>query len=144
MTQQQRSLDERPIGVSLISMLALVWSVVAFFEAFTMFPSATASNPVDQGLDTGPFGSIIGIGGLVGAVLYFLVAFGLWDRHTWAWWLAIAIAALHIVGNATGFVLGGPSIGMAVAGSIAPVLILVYLLLPGSRRTFRIGRARQP
>ncbi len=136
MTQEQRSLDERPIGVTLISMLALVWSVVAFFEAFTMFPSATVSSPVDQGLDTGPFGSIIGVGGLVGAVLYFLVAFGLWDRHRWAWWLAIAIAALHIVGNVAGYVVGGPTVAMAVAGSIAPAIILVYLLMPGARRTF--------
>ena len=56
MTQQQRSLDERPIGVTLISTLALVWSVMAFFEAFTMFPSATSATVVDQGLDTGPFG----------------------------------------------------------------------------------------
>lgn len=136
MTQEQRSLDERPIGVTLISMLALVWSVVAFFEAFTMFPSATVSSPVDQGLDTGPFGSIIGVGGLVGAVLYFLVAFGLWDRHRWAWWLAVAIAALHIVGNAAGYLVGGPTVAMAVAGSIAPAIILVYLLMPGARRTF--------
>ncbi len=136
MTQEQRSLDERPIGVTLISMLALLWSVVAFFEAFTMFPSATVSSPVDQGLDTGPFGSIIGVGGLVGAVLYFLVAFGLWDRHRWAWWLAIAIAALHIAGNVAGYLVGGPTVAMAVAGSIAPAIILVYLLMPGARRTF--------
>jgi uncharacterized membrane protein (DUF2068 family) len=135
-TQEQRSLNERPIGVTLISMLALVWSVVAFFEAFTMFPSAAVSSPVDQGLDTGPFGSIIGVGGLVGAVLYFLVAFGLWDRHRWAWWLAIAIAALHIAGNVAGYVIGGPTVAMAVAGSIAPAIILVYLLMPGARRTF--------
>jgi uncharacterized membrane protein (DUF2068 family) len=135
-TQEQRSLDERPIGVTVISMLALVWSVVAFFEAFTMFPSATVSSPVDQGLDTGPFGSVIGVGGLVGAVLYFLVAFGLWDRHRWAWWLAIAIAALHIAGNVAGYLVGGPTVAMAVAGSIAPAIILVYLLMPGARRTF--------
>ena len=72
----------------------------------------------------------------MGAVLYFLVAFGLWDLHRWAWWLAIGIAALHIVGNAAGFLLGGPTIAMAVGGSVAPAIILVYLLTPGARRAF--------
>ena len=142
MTELQRSLDERPIGVTLISTLALVWSVMAFFEAFTMFPSAAVSTPVDQGLDTGPFGSIIGIGGLVGAVLYFLVAFGLWDRHRWAWWLAVAIAALHLAGNVAGYLVGGPTIAMAVVASVAPGLILVYLLTPGARRAFGMAGPR--
>jgi hypothetical protein len=137
-TWEQRSLNDRPIGVTLISTLALLWSVVAFFESFTMFPSATSSTPIDQGLDTGAVGPLLGVGGLVIAVLYFLVAFGLWDMHTWAWWLAAGISVLHVVGNIAGFLLGGPTIGMAVVGSIVPLIIVIYLVTPGARRAFHV------
>ena len=106
MTQEQRSVQGRPIGVTLISTLALVWSVVAFFEALTMFPSATSTS-VDQGLDTGPFGDALR-GAPRGAVVYFLVAFGLWDMHRWAYWLALGISVLHMAGIVAATCSAGP------------------------------------
>jgi uncharacterized membrane protein (DUF2068 family) len=137
-TQEQRSVQSRPIGVTLISTLALVWSVMAFFEALTLFPSSASSTIVDQGLDTGPLGQTLAFAALALGVVYFLVAFGLWDMHRWAYWLTLGISVLHVAGSVVGALLGGPTWAMALVASIAPVILVVYMLTPGIRRAFRV------
>ena len=138
MTQEQRSVQGRPIGVSLISTLALVWSVMAFFEALTLFPSSASATIVDQGLDTGPIGQTLAFAALALGVVYFLVAFGLWDMHRWAYWLTLGISVLHVVGSVAAALLGGPTWAMAAAASVVPVILVVYMLTPGVRRAFRV------
>lgn len=138
MTQEQRSVQGRPIGVSLISTLALVWSVMAFFEALTLFPSSASATIVDQGLDTGPLGQTLAFAALALGVVYFLVAFGLWDMHRWAYWLTLGISVLHVAGSIVAAMLGGPTWAMAAAASLVPVILVVYMLTPGVRRAFRV------
>ncbi len=137
-TQQQRSLQGRPIGVTLISTLALVWSVMAVIEGLTLFPSSASSTVVDQGLDTGPLGQPLALALIALGVVYILVAFGLWDMHRWAYWLTLGISILHVVVSVVGALLGGPTLAMAVAASIVPVVLIVYMLTPGVRRGFRV------
>jgi uncharacterized membrane protein (DUF2068 family) len=136
-TQEQRSVQGRPIGVTLISTLALVWSVMAFFEALTLFPSSASATIVDQGLDTGALGQTLAFAALALGVVYFLVAFGLWDMHRWAYWLTLGISILHVAGSVVGVLVGGPTPAMAVAASIVPAILIVYMLTPGVRRAFR-------
>ncbi len=136
MTQEQRSLQGRPIGVMLISTLALLWSAVTFLEAFTLFSSATAPTPWDQGLDTGTVGQLLAFGGFGIAVLYVALAFGLWNLHRWAWWLALGVAVVHVAGSVAAALLGGPTWAAVVVTSIVPVVIGAYLLTPGVRRAF--------
>ena len=137
-TQEQRSVQERPIGVSLISTLSLAWGAMAMVEALTLFPSSASSTVVDQGLDTGPVGHTLAFAMVAVGVFCILVSFGLWDMHRWAYRLTLAVAILHVAASVVGVLLGGPTWSMAVAASIVPVVLVVYMLTPGVRRAFRI------
>jgi hypothetical protein len=71
-----------------------------------------------------------------------LVAFGLWKRYAWAWWLGVAAAAYQVFRIAMGYVQGrgfGQVPGFATLLALALLLLLLVLLLP---RKVRAGCSR--
>ena len=76
-------------------------------------------------------GIVVGIVGLV-------VAVGLWMMKAWSFWATIVVCGLNLLSGAPGIVLGptaGIQITVAVMEVVA-VLIIVLVVLPGSRRAF--------
>jgi benzodiazapine receptor len=71
-----------------------------------------------------------------------LVAFGLWKRYAWAWWLGVGAAAYQVFritmawGQGRGF---GHLPGFATLLALALLLLLLVLLLP---RKARLGCSR--
>ena len=69
-------------------------------------------------LPFGALGGIVGIILLIVALLWIAVGLGLWHLRSWAWWLAIIVMVLSIIGG----IAAPPSI-------IIPLIILIYLVL---------------
>jgi hypothetical protein len=68
-----------------------------------------------------------------------LVAFGLWKRYAWAWWLGVAAAGYQIFRIASAHVQGrgfGHVPGFATLLALALLLLVLLLLLP---RRARLG-----
>jgi len=66
-----------------------------------------------------------------------LVTYGLWARHAWAWWLAIAAAGYQIVRIVLAHVHGrgaGHLPGFATLLALALLLLIIVLLLPRKAR----------
>lgn len=77
-------------------------------------------------------GVILGIIGIAAAV-------GLWMLRKWGMILTIVVSALNLLSAAPGIAFG-PSVGikiLAAIGTLVPVLIIVLVLLPESRRAYR-------
>jgi hypothetical protein len=76
-------------------------------------------------------GIALGVGGLVAAA-------GLWALRWWSFWLTVIVCALNILLAAPGIAVEPHAVGRifaAVQGAV-PVLILVAVMRPASRRTF--------
>jgi len=137
MTQDQRSVQGKPIGVMVISMLALMWSIPAFFQALSILAFGSDS-PITQGGDPGTAGTLVSLVGFGVAIAYFVVGYGLWQMAKWGLYLAVAISIIHVVVNVVGALAGGPTWTAAAVESIVPAIMIVYLLRPGVRRAFRV------
>jgi uncharacterized membrane protein (DUF2068 family) len=76
-------------------------------------------------------GVVLGVAGLV-------VAAGLWALRRWGLWLTIVVSALNIMLAAPGVVVEPDAVGRVFAAVqlVVPVLILVLVMRPASRRTF--------
>lgn len=76
-------------------------------------------------------GVVLGVAGLVAAT-------GLWMLRRWGLWLTVIVSALNILIAAPGIVVEPNAVGriFAVVQVVIPVLILVLVTRPASRRTF--------
>jgi len=129
-----QEMQQRPIGITLLSTLALLAAIGAAFQAFAS---------VDPG-SVGLFGNVqagsgfglAAAGFLIVAGIYVELSYGLWQTKGWAWILALVFAAIHVAFDVGAALLGGATWALAIGGSIIPVVILAYLLTPGVRRAF--------
>lgn len=107
----------RPIGVAILAILVVLVGVIlligaigvlllAGFVAFSVLPSF------------GLIGTVLGVILLVFALLWIAVGLGLWHLRSWAWWLAVIVMVLSIIGGVA-----------APATVVIPLIILIYLLL---------------
>ncbi len=74
---------------------------------------------------------VLGVAGLVAVA-------GLWMLKKWSIWLAIVVSVLNLLAAAPGMT-EAPNAGLriaAIAGVLGPALIIVLVVLPGSRRAF--------
>lgn len=108
----------RPIGVTLLAVLTLLAGILIVLVGilFLVAPLILIGFglPLAFGLAASVLGGIIFIFGLI----WIGVGVGLLHLRSWAWWLAIIVMILSIVG----------SIAVPVA-AIIPGLILIYLIL---------------
>ncbi len=107
----------RPIGVAILAILVILGGVLLLlfgigvlvlsaFAAFSFLPVF------------GLAGAILGGVLLILALVWIGVGVGLWHLRSWAWWLAVIVMVITIVGSL-------PSVVIA----ILPILILVYLIV---------------
>jgi hypothetical protein len=74
-------------------------------------------------------GIVLGIVGLVAAV-------GLWMLKKWGFWLTIVVSVLNVLSAAPGVAFAPGAVkAFATVGVLVPVLIIVLVVLPTSRRS---------
>ena len=114
----------RPIGITLLALLTILFGILIVLVGvlFLVAPLILVGVglPPAFGLAAGVLGAIIFVFGLI----WIGVGVGLLHRRGWAWWLAVIVMVLSIVG----------SIASPIT-AIIPGLILVYLIVV--RRHFR-------
>ncbi len=108
----------RPIGVAVLAILIILVGAVFLLVAVASF--AFAGFAAIRGLPNffGITGAFLGIIFLVFALIFIGVGLGLWHLRPWAWWLAIIVLVLLIVGS-----LADP------VGLVIPLILLIYLVL---------------
>ncbi len=114
----------RPIGVTLLAVLTILLGILIVLAGvlFLVAPLILVGVglPLAFGLAAGVIGAIVLALGLV----WIGVGVGLLHLRGWAWWLAVIVMVLSILG----------SIGSPIT-AVIPALILVYLIVV--RRHFR-------
>lgn len=108
----------RPIGVAILAVLVVLVGAVFLLAAIAVL--AFSGFIALAGLPT--FG--LAIGGLLGgillivALLWIAVGLGLWHLRSWAWWLAVIVMVLSIIGAFA-----------SPATVVIPLILLIYLIL---------------
>src|SRR5881396_3534162 len=111
----------RPIGVTILTILG---GVLLLLLGIVVVAFSSLLVGVGLPLGFGLTGSVLGAIILIFGIIWIAVGSGLLNLRPWAWWLAIIVMVLSIVG----------SIGSPIS-AILPGLILLYLILV--RRHFR-------
>jgi hypothetical protein len=132
---------ERPSGVTIISVISAILGallvLVGLFVAFSAFITGTAGGgPSDL-----PLGAYLGLIAVVIFVLgglTLLFSNGIYNLQPWAWALGVVVCGLNVIATLA-FLAAGAEPITGLVGTAASALILVYLLLPGTRALFRPG-----
>ena len=138
-------MQKRPAGITMIVILffllgalSLLWSGLIFGVGglSSLFGGLFGAEQVTTyGQSTAWSGFI----GLITAVVQIVVAFGLLGMKRWAWILALVGAGLTAFQGVVGIFNGGAFAFMCGSiGLIVPVIILFYLLSPGTRSAFGV------
>ncbi len=106
----------RPIGVAILAILLVLVGVLVFLGALAVLFISTISLPVIPTF--GLVGDVVGIIGLVIALIIIGVGLGLWHLRSWAWWLAVIVMVLFIIGSFS-----------SPLSAVLPLLLLIYLIL---------------
>src|ERR687885_2319356 len=117
----------RPLPVTVAAILLVLLSLTNFpWLYWFLFPGAEEPPAFALYL-----GYVVGVVGLVAAV-------GLWMMKRWSLWLTIVVCVLNFLLGLPG-VLFAPGVGLKAfiaVTEIVAVLIVVLVMLPGSRRAF--------
>ena len=128
---------ERPLGITLLAIVALIQGIFGLLGAFGI---ATAGGAL--ALLGGPVGMVAGfLGGIasfflvIGPLFQLAFAWGALNMQPWAWWLGIIGPAFTLIG-ALLKIMGGAPPKKIVMGVLVPLLIFLYLMQPSIRRAF--------
>ena len=116
---------ERPLGVTILAVLAALSGILLLLAALAIASLSILAGPaaiIPAGLGSGVL--------LVLSLLYLLVAYGLWNGQTWAWWLAVILAALDLV---------IALLSLNIASLIIPAIILWYLTRSHVKEYFNLA-----
>jgi len=108
----------RPIGVTILAVLTILGGVLLLLLGIVVIAFSSLLVGVGLPLGFGLSGSILGAIVLIFGIIWIAVGSGLLNLRSWAWWLAIIVMVLSIIGSIT-----------APIAAILPGLILVYLIL---------------
>ncbi|MEZ4519906.1 MAG: hypothetical protein R3C44_24760 [Chloroflexota bacterium] len=133
-------MSQRPTGVTIISILAILAGAIGICWAITLSGFATVGWFTgalfgSAGLQDWGNSAVIGaISGAVGAVLSIIFGVGAWQLRPWAWWWGIIAMAVSLISPIISLFNGDIIPGMF--GLIIPGAVLLYLLIPGTRQAF--------
>lgn len=133
----------RPTGITIIAVLYIVLAVLSLLWSGLVFGVGGLSSlfgglfGADNVATFGTSSAWSGFLGILTALVQVVVAIGLLSLKKWAWILALVSVALTVVQGIVGIFSGGPFAFMCgILGLAIPAGILIYLLLPGTRRVF--------
>jgi hypothetical protein len=111
---------QRPLGVTIIALLAILGGIAFLVSAFVS-------------LLVPLIGIFIGGGLFILGLAYFLMAYGLWNGKSWAWTLTLVLSGV-------GIIVGIGSIAVGNFGSIVHTIInaiiIYYLYRPNVKAFF--------
>ena len=124
----------RPIGVTFIAFLAILGAINALIVTLQYLHIL----PVYVGQVAFYTFSLIGAFFWVLIIFFFLWLFRmLWEMQPQGWMFAIIIAGFTLLFDLIA-IIGGTSWEVLIAGIIISALILIYCLLPGTKKAFGI------
>jgi hypothetical protein len=133
----------RPTGITIIAVLYIILAVFSLLWSGLVFGVGGLSSlfgglfGADNVAAFGTSSAWSGFLGILAALVQIVVAIGLLSLKRWAWILALVSVALTVVQGIVGIFGGGLFAFMCgILGLAIPVGILIYLLLPGTRRLF--------
>jgi hypothetical protein len=134
----ESALPKRPVGLTVVAVLALVQSALGVLRALRWFDAG--SDLMGQGLLILPLIGVLAFfrGSFVAAIaaLYVVFACGALLGRGWARWLGIVVAALSLL-LVVSVVIQGESPARALVWSIVPVVMLCYLFSSPGRDAFK-------
>jgi hypothetical protein len=141
---------QRPVGISIIAVLAALAGILFFVGAVFFAALSTAGDFLQSMIETyggtiiPDIGSLLtaialGIAGVLAilGILYLVTAYGLWTGKGWARMLAIILLILDIIGGL--FTLPAGIITIIIAA-----VLLWYFFTPSVRAFFGAGSAPSP
>ena len=137
---------QRSVGVRVISTLKILdglWGLVSGCVLLvgggalaTVITRFAGNAPRWTGNAVGGVLALVGLALILFAALDFILAWGVWTLHRWAWWLTMIAAVLSILGSLATLVSGNlTSIPSVVINSV----IIILLLTTNVRQTLRTG-----
>lgn len=136
---------ERPFGVALLSILAMIQAILGFVVAAlagiifawleTIMVEGDAYGPLEPGFFTA-LGTVVAVVCALFAIIYLLMAWGLWTGQGWAWTVTLIFTILSLIGSVISLI--------AIVGIVPLViniLILYYLTRPHVKAFFGKGPA---
>ena len=131
----------RPIGVTVLAILAAIGGVLLILSGLTL--AGISGAIADTGL--GGMATVVGFVVILVGVLYLVLTYGLWTLKPWAWTLgvglqgaSILLTIIQLIGQMLAPSASSPIVGAVVALAI-PTAILFYLFRPHVKAAF--GRA---
>jgi lysylphosphatidylglycerol synthetase-like protein (DUF2156 family) len=124
---------QRPTGVSVLAILYLLFGVIA------LLVGALAASRGSSILSSAGYGSLSGLIAIVGGVAVvvglfgILVGWGMWSGKGWAWWVALILSALGLIGGLGSLAFGTPS---GIVSLVIDGLVIWYLFRPHVKAYF--------
>lgn len=119
--------DRTPNPRMVLAILAVIMAAQGVYAALAIFS--------DSAVATGPLQLVLGAAFVIYAAMIVAFAFGIWRRMSWAWPLAVAIAAAGLV-LALLQIAAGDAFGDHLFGMAIDAILLYYLFKPNIRALF--------
>ena len=114
---------QRPLGVSIIAIVLLVFGILALIlSVFALIALSASHNAV---LDAGAVAVLVIA--MIIAVAEIVLFWGLWTLKPWAFWATAIVEAIGVIESLYGLLVQHNSVGSAILGLIIPLAILIYL-----------------
>ncbi|MBI5231298.1 MAG: hypothetical protein HY876_03935 [Coriobacteriales bacterium] len=136
----------RPIGVTIIAILAIVAAVFYLLGALPILGLGgvlTAIGMTEFASLAGAVGLTVGVIALALAVADLVFGIGALQLKSWAWTLGVTLFSASIVFAIASMLLVGLAVSNVVSGVIA-LAVLVYLFTPDVRTAFGHGAHMTP
>ena len=111
---------QRPLGVTIIALLAILGGIAFLVSAFVS-------------LLVPLLGIFIGGGLFILGLAYFLMAYGLWNGKSWAWTLTLVLSGVGIIVGIGSIVVGNFG---SIVHTIINAIIIYYLYRPNVKAFF--------
>jgi MFS family permease len=128
---------ERPFGVTLLAILAIIDALMAFGTASMvgfMFGMMESMIPGGAGGIFAGIGMIIAGVAVIFGLIYLLLAWGLWTGKGWAWTVMMIFSILGLIGGIISLIAF-----VGIVPLIINILILYYLTRPHVKAFFGKG-----
>ncbi|HEY0755244.1 MAG TPA: DUF2127 domain-containing protein [Ktedonobacteraceae bacterium] len=99
----------RPLGITIIAIIAAVFGILGIIGGLLLLQAST----------------ILGVITVVFGLLEFVIAWGLWNLRTWAFWATVIVETLALLNGIFTFTQGRAT--NAIIGIVIPLVILIYM-----------------
>jgi len=127
-------MNTRPMGVIVLSMLAIVTGFVSIVSALALMGVAQFGF-LNGAAARGSVLTIFGVADLVIGIAAFVLAFGFWYSRNWSWSLGFAVYGIALVVSIITAALGIMTLGSVIVVAAVSVLTIWYLLQPQIKGT---------